>query len=98
LIRPIVEDVWAQRYRDRRQRGWLRVTAYAEAHQRDTGHCPLTAGELGRALDLDPQAVSRAIRTAVAEGWLHPCSTARCLVLDRADPNAPCPAIHRDGR
>ncbi len=93
-----VEDVWVSRYRDRRQRLWLRVASYAEAHARPSGHAPLTAGELTKVLDQGGPAVSRAIATAVREGWLHPASSARCLVLPRCDPNAPCPAIHRDGR
>lgn len=95
---PVVDDVWVQRYQDNHQRLWIRVAAYAEAHHRDNGHCPLTPGELGRALDRDTNAIWRAITTAHREGWLHPASSARCLVLARANPNAPCPALHKDGR
>lgn len=94
----VVDDVWHQRYLDRRQRTWLRVAAFAECHARPNGHAPLTPGELTRALNLDGQQVSRAIATATREGWLDAASSARCLVLARADAGAPCPAIHKDGR
>lgn len=92
-----VTAAWSDRYRDPRQRAWLRVSAYAEHHANTHGHAPLTTGELGRALNLDQQQVSRAVDLARREGWLHPSSSARCLVLPRADPIAPCPALHRDG-
>jgi hypothetical protein len=73
---------------------WIRVHAYAAAHQ-EHGHTRLTAGELQQALGpTTPGSISRAISTAVAGGWLSPISSARCLVLPGYEMHL-CPAIHR---
>lgn len=98
----LVDDTWKQRararYRDRRQRDWIRLAAYAEVHADQHGHKPLTQGELRRVLGRNAQQVTRAINLAIAENHLHPMSTARCLVLPDGVAEAPCPASHRDGR
>lgn len=73
---------------------WIRIHAYALTHHHH-GHTPLTAGELQRALGpTTPSNISRAINTAIHGGWLHPCSSARCLVLPGHERH-PCPAVHR---
>jgi hypothetical protein len=90
---------WPERITDPRLTVALRVVAYAEHHANEHGHTPLTTGELLRAVDptgfTSPSVLSRAIRAAVRDGWLHHCSSARCLVLARGVPYAPCPATHR---
>lgn len=98
----LVDDTWKHRararYRDKRQRAWVRVTAYCEVHADQHGHKPLTQGELRRVLGYSAQQVTRAINAAIVEAHLHPMSTARCLVLPDGQADAPCPASHRDGR
>jgi len=97
MTHPLVHDVWVDRWQDQRRRLWLRVVSYAYANANQHGHCVLTHGELARALDRDSSQISKAIAQGVAEAMLHPVSSARCLVLDGADPLAPCPALHKDG-
>lgn len=87
---------WLVRAADHSLPLWLRVVSYAEAHAGRNGHCPLTAGELHRRIDdtVTKGAISRAIATAVRNHWLHPASTARCLVLEPAPVDIGCPANH----
>lgn len=92
-----IQHIWRERAQNHDLPLWLRVACYAEAGAVH-GHRALTPEQLHQALDptMDKAMISRAIRTAVDYGWLHPASSARCLVLARASGLDPeCPATHR---
>lgn len=60
---------------------WLRLAEYAVDHERG-GVVLLDAGELRRALGASSSSeVTRAIRRAIAAGWLTPRSNTRTLLV-----------------
>lgn len=76
---------------------WLRIACYAEARRNQVGHAPMRPGELHAAIDptLSKPMISRSIGRAVELRWLHPGSTARCLIVPGSDLLAECEAPHR---
>jgi len=66
---------------------WVAVALYAAANADAYGVAKLRAGQLREAVapHATPDAVSRAIRRAVAAGWLAEGSSAWCLRLARPD-------------
>ena len=82
---PTLSEVWS---RSGEAPIWVAVALYAAAHADPaTGIAHLRARELREAVAplATPDAISRAIRRAVAAGWLMPESSAWCLRLARPD-------------
>ncbi|MDO9498111.1 MAG: hypothetical protein Q7J48_20575 [Nocardioides sp.] len=111
------QDVWHERSGDHNLPKWLRVTCLAYGAHQNNGHANFKRGEValvlatidtetGAIYPLDRRDVFRAIRQAVAFGWLEEGSTARCLIVPAhavkkgplGDETKPCPIHVRRGR
>lgn len=86
------QHVWEERAADRRYPLWLRVAFLAYGKHRRNGHANFRQGQLARTLghpdietgeivSVDGSVLRRAIRAAVAGGWLAEGSGSRCLVV-----------------
>src|SRR5690242_3878184 len=85
------QNVWLERARSSALPAWQRVACLAFGTHGVNGHANLAPGEIADLLGTDTrtgeirpvprQTVHRAIRTAVARGWLAQGSTTRCLVI-----------------
>jgi|GEM_PF-5633669 len=84
------QEAWERRAGDRRLPHWLRVTALAFGSHEDNGHARFKRGEIALVLgkvdketgEVRPyENVGRAIKDAIAYGWLEPESFWGCLVV-----------------
>jgi hypothetical protein len=109
--------VWHERAGDARLPAWLRVAALAYGSHAANGHAQFKPGQVGLVLGsvdvvtgevrpMDKGSVQRAIRTAIAYGWLGSQSGARCLVVPGhavtgglgGNPDDECPQHKRDSK
>jgi hypothetical protein len=86
------QSAWHERTADDRLPLWLRVAFLAFGSHRANGHARFKAGEVGEIFGtvdpetgeirpLDKHNIQRAIRSAVARGWLADGSSSLCLVV-----------------
>lgn len=103
------QDVWQERSGNPSLPMWLRVASLAYGCQERNGHCPLAPGDIEVVLSTvdqygqviytpDRSTVNRAIRTAIAYGFIGPGSNRQCLIVpaymaeggSRGNPSAQC--------
>lgn len=78
------QSVFADRALDATYPNWLRIAFLALGRRNRGGHAPFDPGELQRKLGLDREQITKAIRRAVAKGWLDKQSQStdhRCLII-----------------
>lgn len=62
---------------------WQKAALYCWSHMAKDGHCQLKEGELAQIVGstLDARRLrAKVVKKAIAEGWIAPNSTDRCLV------------------
>jgi hypothetical protein len=84
------QSVWEERHADTTFPLWARVSFLAFARHRANGHAIFKRGALALLMGKptsggfkpeDRSNIQRAIRLAVAKGWLDPVSCSECLVV-----------------
>lgn len=77
----VSQQGWEDRALDLAQPLWLKVSCMAYARVGANGHAGFKPGELARMLGgKHRQEIDRAVRTAIAYGWLDETSCSECLI------------------
>ena len=72
--------VWQERARNAKNPTWLRIVALCYGYHNDEGRVYCKPGQISKLLEVSPQVVSNAIKTARDDDWISGESNSRCLV------------------